>query len=80
MYKNACSLACLPLGGACTVTAVEADGILRRRMLDLGLVPGTRVEALHKSPSGNPVAYFIRGSVIALRLEDAQKVRVRLLL
>ena len=47
-------------------------------MLDLGLVEGTNVEALHKSPSGDPVAYFIRGAVIALRGEDAKKVRIEL--
>jgi len=47
-------------------------------MLDLGLVNGTNIEALHKSPSGDPVAYYIRGSVIALRSEDAQKIFVRL--
>ncbi len=47
-------------------------------MLDLGLVNGTNVEALHKSPSGDPVAYYIRGSVIALRKEDAGKIFVEL--
>lgn len=45
-------------------------------MLDLGLVQGTTIEALQKSPSGDPVAYFIRGAVIALRQEDAQKVMI----
>ena len=34
------------------------------------------VEALHKSPGGDPIAYFIRGAVIALRDEDARKVLV----
>lgn len=47
-------------------------------MLDLGLVNGTNVESLHKSPSGDPVAYYIRGSVIALRNEDAGKIFVQL--
>ncbi len=45
-------------------------------MLDLGLVNGTPVEALQKSPSGDPTAYFIRGAVIALRSEDAGKILV----
>ena len=39
-------------------------------------VQGTTIEALQKSPSGDPVAYFIRGAVIALRQEDAQKVMI----
>lgn len=60
------------------VAGLDAVGTQRRRMLDLGLVEGTNVEALHKSPSGDPVAYFIRGAVIALRGEDAKKVRIEL--
>ncbi|WP_129600403.1 FeoA family protein [Anaerophilus nitritogenes] len=49
----------------------------RRRMLDLGLVPGTIVEVLRKSPLGDPVAYNIRGAIIALREEEALKILVR---
>lgn len=64
----------LPLGSKGTVVSLEAAGIDRRRMLDLGLVRGTTVEALHKSPSGDPTAYSIRGTVIALRGEDAEKI------
>jgi ferrous iron transport protein A len=36
-------------------------------MLDLGIIDGTEIEPLYKSPSGNPIAYLIRGAVIALR-------------
>ena len=46
-------------------------------MLDLGFVPGTEVEALQKSPSGNPIAYHVRGTVIALRAEDAGRIALR---
>jgi len=48
-------------------------------MLDLGLICGTRVEALQKSPSGDTVAYKIRGAVIALRSEEASQIIVELL-
>jgi ferrous iron transport protein A len=47
-------------------------------MLDLGLIQGTRVEALQKSPSGDPIAYEIRGAVIALRSEEASQILVEL--
>ncbi len=67
----------LPLGSKGRVLALEAEGNNRRRMLDLGLVQGTTVEALHQSPAGDPVAYWIRGAVIALRGEDARKIRVQ---
>jgi ferrous iron transport protein A len=57
----------LPIGQKAQVRALTSDGGTRRRMLDLGLIQGTEIEPLYKSPSGNPVAYRIRGAVIALR-------------
>ena len=71
------SLAEVPVGKKCEVCSLTSAGSERRRMLDIGLVQGTTVEALQKSPSGNPVAYFIRGAVIALRDEDANKILVQ---
>jgi len=76
---NIISLSELPIGEKCVVCSLSSTGNERRRMLDLGLVQGTKVEALQKSPSGNPIAYFIRGAVIALRDIDAVKVKVRCL-
>ena len=75
--KNATMpLNALPIGEQGKVSQLTSTGIQRRRMLDLGLVAGTTVQALQKSPSGDPVAYFIRGAVIALRTEDAGKIMV----
>lgn len=51
-------------------------GIERRRLLDLGLLAGTAVEAEMTSPSGDPTAYRIRGAVIALRREQADQIRI----
>jgi len=51
-------------------------GSLRQRLLDLGLVPGTSVERLMNSPIGDPVCFRIRGAMIALRMEDADQIRV----
>ena len=58
------------------VVAVELGSALQRRMLDLGLVAGTEVECVGKSPSGDPSAYLIRGAVIAMRSEDARQVAI----
>ena len=74
--KNVCLLCCMPLGKSCKVAQLLAQGKQRRRMLDLGLVEGTTVCPLQKGPSGDPVAYSIRGAVIALRKEDAGKIIV----
>lgn len=74
--KNIIPLTDLSLGDTCKVNLLTADGIIRRRLLDLGLISGTEVKALAKSPSGDPIAYLIRGTVIALRCEDASKILV----
>lgn len=66
----------LPIGQKAKVKMLSSDGKTRRRMLDLGLIIDTVVEALLKSPAGDPVAYDIRGAVIAIRSEDASKIIV----
>jgi len=52
-------------------------GPQRRRLLDLGVVPGTRISARLTAAGGDPVAYEIRGALIALRREQAEWIRVR---
>lgn len=63
----------LPLNHYAKVEYIDCDGIDRRRFLDLGIVQGTKLRPILKSPSGDPVAYEIRKSVIAIRSEDARK-------
>jgi Fe2+ transport system protein FeoA len=59
------------------VEELLSEGPERRRMLDLGILPGTRVEVVMKSPLGDPTAYRIRDSVVALRAEQARQIRIR---
>jgi len=44
----------------------------------MGMVPGTAVECIRRSPSGDPIAFKVRDSVIALRHEDATQIKVYL--
>ncbi len=69
----------LPLGMICKVKKLNTEGLIRRRMLDLGLIDNTVVESLQKSPSGDPIAYLIRGAVIALRSDVASTILVETL-
>lgn len=78
MYDNLTSLSSLSLGKVGKIKGLQCDGMLRRRMLDLGLIDDTIVEALYKSPSGDPTAYYVRGAVIAIRSEEAEKILVEL--
>lgn len=64
------------IGSKATVTGLRLEGAERRRLLDLGLAIGTVVEAVRRSPLGDPVAYLIRGSLVALRSEQAEKIEV----
>ena len=66
----------LPIGGTAVVTTLTFTGGKRRRMLDLGFVPGAAVSALQASPWGDPVAYGVSGAVIALRREDAARIAI----
>lgn len=52
------------------------QGSQRRRLLDLGVVRGTVIDAAFRSAAGDPVAYLIRGALIALRSEQAEWVRI----
>jgi ferrous iron transport protein A len=61
----------LPQGQRGSVRALNGVGDLRRRLLDLGLVPGTSVERVFDSPGGDPICFSIRGALIALRSQDA---------
>lgn len=59
-----------------TVLVVDSGGTMCRRLQDLGLIKGTEVTCIRRSPLGDPVAYLIRGAVIALRNEDSSCVRI----
>ena len=67
----------LPVGGKAAVTGLKAPEDLRRRLLELGFVPGGQVMAVQESPWGDPVAYAVCGAVIALRRADARQIAVR---
>lgn len=66
----------LPAGGQAVVARLTAPEAQRRRLLELGFVPGGGVEAVQESPWGDPVAYSVCGAVIALRRADAHQIAV----
>lgn len=70
------TLGALRVGESGVVRKLRLDGAMRRRLLELGLVPGTRAECLLRAPSGSPAAYLVRGAVIALRQCDAARVEI----
>lgn len=72
------SLNTLPVGRCGLIRMVETQGHMRRRLQDIGLVENTHVECVGRSPGGDPSAYRIRGTIIAIRAEDCQKVLIQM--
>ena len=74
--ENFSSLADLTVGTKSKISSIELDGLLRRRVLDLGMIPGTQVECIRRSPAGDPIAFRVRNTTIALRSNDASLIKV----
>ena len=74
MNAQPMTLSSMQEGQTAKVRELLSTGSMRRRLLDIGLVEGTDVSCLQKSPAGDPVAYLIRGAVIAIRSEDSSKI------
>ena len=69
--KRLCELC---VGQCGRVEKLVFEGSMRRRLLDVGIAPGTVVTCVGKSPFGDPSAYLVRGCEIAIRRTDARKV------
>ncbi len=52
-------------------------GVARRRLLDLGIIPGSKIKVMYENVSGNPRAYEIKNTLIALRNDIAEQIYVR---
>lgn len=66
----------LKTGHKATVKNLNNESTERRRLLDLGILPGTQIENVMPSPLGDPVAYRVRNSIIALRREQASLIEI----
>jgi ferrous iron transport protein A len=66
----------LQRGASARVDHIKVEGPQRRRLMDLGFVPDTIVEAIMRAPLGDPMAYRVRGATIALRADQAALVIV----
>ena len=63
-------------GQCARILSLRMRGAMRRRLLDFGMIEGTRVRCLRKSPSGDPVIYSVRGTMLALRRQDSGRIAV----
>ncbi|AJS61126.1 FeoA family protein [Paenibacillus sp. IHBB 10380] len=61
-------------GSVLRISGIEVQGVLRRRLLDLGFVVGNVVEVLRRSPLGDPTAFRVSNTTIALRKEESSLI------
>lgn len=66
----------LAIGQTGIIQIVGGEGILRRRLLDMGLTPRTRVMVRKRAPLGDPMEIFLRGYELTLRADEASKITV----
>jgi ferrous iron transport protein A len=64
-------------GQVVQITRIGGEGSFRRRLLELGLVPGTCVELLRVAPLGDPVELLVRGASLSIRKAEAGAIEVR---
>ena len=76
MENKSCTLNDLPLNHFGIIKEIFCKKNIKRRLLDLGLIKGTKICPVLISPSKDPRAFLVRGSIIAIRKEDAEKIKI----
>lgn len=79
MELNTISLSELLLNQKGIIEDIKCDENIKRRLLDMGLVKGTTIVPVLTSPSKDPRAFQVRGTIIAIRKEDADKIIIKLI-
>ena len=74
MKKRILPLCEVPEGECAEIYKLMCKDENRRRFLDLGMIKGTKIVPLYRSPAGDPTAYLVRSAVIAVRRGDAKDI------
>ena len=76
MHQGLRTLDRLPLGSSAIVHQVGCDRPMARRLMEMGLLPGTKIEAVRRAPLGDPLEIRLRGYLLSLRLADAAQIQL----
>lgn len=77
MYSNIISLDKLPLNKKGIILELNCNLSIKKRLLDLGLIPGTYITPVLKSPFGEPTAFEFRNTIISIRNNDTSLIKVK---
>lgn len=64
------------VGSTVKVVRVRGEGALRRRIMDMGVTPGTRIHVKKLAPLGDPMEVTVRGFELTIRKADAQLIEI----
>ena len=66
----------LNVGDKAEIVSIKANGEVGMRLIDMGLVKGTRFKLIRKAPLGDPIEIMLRGFFLSLRLSEAENISV----
>lgn len=66
-------------GQECRVVRVTAEGATGQRLMDMGIITGTRIKVIRNAPLVDPFDIYVKGSFLAVRRSDVREVEVELL-
>ncbi|MBR2181939.1 MAG: ferrous iron transport protein A [Acidaminococcaceae bacterium] len=67
----------VPVGGVCTVTKLNGEGKLRRRIMDMGITKGVEIKVVKIAPLGDPMELNVRGYELSIRKSEAESIEVK---
>ena len=77
MYSNTITLDKLPLNQKGIIIELNCNLSIKKRLLDLGLIPGSYITPVLKSPFGEPTAFEFRNTIISIRNNDTSLIKVK---
>lgn len=78
MTEKTITLDNLSEGQIATITKIGGEGSVRRRLMDMGLTRGEKIEMVRPSPLGDPIEYKVRGYLLSLRKSEGRTIEVEL--
>ena len=67
----------LSIGNTAVITKVEGEGAIRCRLLDMGIIPKTKITVTKVAPMGDPIEIRVRGYELTLRIDEAKKICIK---
>lgn len=64
-------------GVKASIVKIQLKGTVRRKLMDMGLVPGSKIEVIRVAPLGDPIEFSIKGYNLSIRKQEASNIVVK---